>query len=41
MIKQRNIDISHPDTGEEEWQALKEPLVARWLRVGTVMRFLF
>jgi len=34
MIKQRNIDISHPDTGEEEWEALKEPLVTGWLTQG-------
>jgi dTDP-4-amino-4,6-dideoxygalactose transaminase len=34
MIKQRNIDISHPDTGEEEWQALKEPLLTGWLTQG-------
>lgn len=34
MIKQRNIDISHPDTGEEEWQALKEPLMTGWLTQG-------
>lgn len=34
MIKQRSIDISHPDTGEEEWQALKEPLMTGWLTQG-------
>src|SRR4030042_2557218 len=34
MIKQRNIVISHPDTGEEEWQALKEPLMTGWLTQG-------
>jgi perosamine synthetase len=34
MIKQRNIDISHPDTDEEEWRALKEPLMSGWLTQG-------
>ena len=34
MIKQRNILISHPDTGEEEWQALREPLATGWLTQG-------
>ena len=34
MIKQRNILISHPDTGEKEWQALKEPLMTGWLTQG-------
>jgi len=34
MIKQRNIVISHPDTGEEEWQALREPLMTGWLTQG-------
>src|SRR4030042_2830633 len=34
MIKQRNIVISHPDTGEEEWQALREPLRTGWLTQG-------
>ena len=34
MIKQRNILISHPDTGEEEWQALREPLMTGWLTQG-------
>ncbi len=27
-----NIPISLPSTGEEEWQALKEPLMTGWLR---------
>jgi len=34
MIKQRDIPISHPDTGEEEWQALREPLMTGWLTQG-------
>jgi len=34
MIKRRDIDISHPDTGDEEWQALKEPLMTGWLTQG-------
>ena len=34
MINQRSIDLSHPDTGEEEWQALKEPLMTGWLTQG-------
>lgn len=34
MIKQRNIFISHPDTGEEEWRALREPLRTGWLTQG-------
>jgi perosamine synthetase len=34
MSKQPNILISHPDTGEEEWQALREPLMTGWLTQG-------
>lgn len=34
MIKQRSILISHPATGEEEWQALREPLMTGWLTQG-------
>jgi len=34
MIKHPNIPISHPDTGEEEWQALREPLMSGWLTQG-------
>lgn len=34
MIKRRNIDISHPDTGDEEWQALREPFMTGWLTQG-------
>lgn len=34
MIKRRNILISHPDTGEKELEALREPLVTGWLTQG-------
>src|SRR4030043_1401253 len=34
MIKQRDILLSHPDTGEEEWRALREPLMTGWLTQG-------
>jgi len=34
MTKKRNIPISHPGTGEEEWQALREPLMTGWLTQG-------
>jgi dTDP-4-amino-4,6-dideoxygalactose transaminase len=34
MIKLRNIPISHPDTGEKEWEALREPLMTGWLTQG-------
>jgi dTDP-4-amino-4,6-dideoxygalactose transaminase len=34
MTKKRNISISHPGTGEEEWQALREPLMTGWLTQG-------
>ena len=34
MVKRRDILISRPDTGEEEWQALREPLMTGWLTQG-------
>jgi perosamine synthetase len=34
MIEHRTIPISHPDTGEEEWQALRETLMTGWLTQG-------
>jgi dTDP-4-amino-4,6-dideoxygalactose transaminase len=34
MINERNIPISHPDMGEEEWQALREPIMTGWLTQG-------
>lgn len=37
MIK-RNIPISLPVTGEEEWQAVKEPLMTGWLTSGPKVR---
>ena len=38
MIENRNIPISLPVTGEEEWQALKEPLTTGWLTSGPKVR---
>jgi len=29
-MEKRNIPISLPVTGDEEWQALKEPLTTGW-----------
>jgi len=34
----RNIPISLPVTGEEEWQAVKEPLMSGWLTSGPKVR---
>ncbi len=34
MNKPRNILISRPATGEDEWQALREPLLSGWLTQG-------
>lgn len=34
----RNIQISQPVTGEEEWLATKEPLVSGWLTAGPKVR---
>jgi dTDP-4-amino-4,6-dideoxygalactose transaminase len=34
MDKRPAIQIARPDTGEEEWQALREPLVNGWLTQG-------
>ena len=34
MTAQRKIPISLPSTGEEEWQALQEPLLSGWLTQG-------
>jgi perosamine synthetase len=34
MSDLRNIQISLPSTGEEEWQALKDPLLSGWLTQG-------
>ncbi|WP_025665449.1 DegT/DnrJ/EryC1/StrS family aminotransferase [Aquimarina megaterium] len=38
MIEKRNIPISLPVTGEEEWQAVKEPLMSGWLTSGPKVR---
>lgn len=34
----RNIQISQPVTGKEEWQATKEPLMSGWLTAGPKVR---
>ncbi len=34
MPKSRVIHIAQPDTGEEEWQALREPIMSGWLTQG-------
>ena len=34
----RNIPISLPMTGEEEWQATKEPIISGWLTSGPKVR---
>jgi dTDP-4-amino-4,6-dideoxygalactose transaminase len=33
-MEKRNIAISLPSTGEEEWQAAREPLISGWLTQG-------
>lgn len=37
-MEKRNIPISLPVTGEEEWQATKEPLMSGWLTSGPKVR---
>lgn len=37
-MKKRIIPISLPVTGNEEWQALKEPLISGWLTAGPKVR---
>lgn len=34
MDKRRTIQISQPDTGDEEWHAVREPLMSGWLTQG-------
>jgi len=34
MSETRNIPIAHPATGEEEWLALREPLLSGWITQG-------
>ncbi|WP_421977754.1 DegT/DnrJ/EryC1/StrS family aminotransferase [Roseivirga seohaensis] len=38
MIEKRNIPISLPVTGEEEWMAVKEPFMTGWLTSGPKVR---
>lgn len=38
MEKTRNIPISLPHTGEEEWLATKEPIMSGWLTAGPKVR---
>jgi len=33
-MSSRVVHIARPDTGEEEWQALREPLESGWLTQG-------
>lgn len=37
-LTKRNIQISLPVTGEEEWQAVREPLMSGWLTSGPKVR---
>jgi dTDP-4-amino-4,6-dideoxygalactose transaminase len=37
-MEKRNIPISLPVTGEDEWQAVKEPLMSGWLTSGPKVR---
>ncbi len=37
-MEKRNIPISLPMTGEEEWQATKEPIMTGWLTSGPKVR---
>ncbi len=37
-MEKRNIPISLPVTGEEEWQAVREPLMSGWLTSGPKVR---
>lgn len=37
-MKKRIIPISSPVTGEEEWQAVKKPLISGWLTSGPEVR---
>ena len=40
-VEQRKIAISVPATGEEEWQAVREPLMSGWLTQGPEVGRLF
>jgi perosamine synthetase len=37
-MEKRNIPISLPNTGEEEWLAAKEPIMSGWLTAGPKVR---
>jgi perosamine synthetase len=34
VTERRNVPIARPSTGDEEWQAVREPLVSGWLTQG-------
>jgi dTDP-4-amino-4,6-dideoxygalactose transaminase len=38
MSEKRNIPISLPSTGQEEWEAVKEPLMSGWITSGPKVR---
>ena len=38
MTDKRNIPISSPITGEEEWNAIKSPLMSGWITAGPKVR---
>lgn len=38
MTDKRNIPISSPVTGEEEWNAIKSPLMSGWITAGPKVR---
>ena len=38
MTDKRNISISSPITGEEEWNAIRSPLMSGWITAGPKVR---
>ena len=38
ILEKRTIHIAQPSTGEEEWLAVKEPLMTGWLTSGPKVR---
>ena len=38
MKNKRNIPISLPSTGKEEWEAIKDPVVSGWITAGPKVR---
>src|SRR5437762_7951237 len=38
MTRRRSIHIASPSVGQEEWQALREPLESGWLTQGAKVR---